>query len=84
VAAVTEAWVQCVKHTARGTQSPTAEEALVLREAQWRAQNEALRRSAAEAEQARLRESMAAWQAAAAAAATVQPVEQEVRLGGVG
>lgn len=69
--------VQCVKHTARGTHSPTAEEALVLREARWRAQTEALRRSVAEAEQARLRQSTAAWQAAATAVAEVQADDME-------
>ncbi|KAL4458577.1 hypothetical protein ABPG75_013442 [Micractinium tetrahymenae] len=78
VEAITAAWVQCVKHTARGAHSPTAEEALVLREARWRVQTEALRRSVAEAEQARLRESTAAWQAAAAAVADVQADDQEV------
>lgn len=70
--------MQCVKHTARGTHSLTAEETLVLREARREVQAEVLRRSVAEAEQARLRESTAAWRAAATAEAEARPDDQEV------
>ncbi len=75
--AITTAWLRCVKHTSRGTHTPSAEEALAVKEARWRAESAALRRSIAEAEQQRLPESTAQWQAQAAALA--QPVEQSVR-----
>ena len=52
------------------------EEVLALKEAKWKAENEALRASLAEASQQRLRESTAQWQQAAAAAAAVPPGEQ--------
>ena len=70
--AISEAWIRCVKHTTRGTHSPSFEEQLALREARWRGENEALRRSLAgqqAGQQQRLRESMAQWQEDAAAAA---------------
>ncbi|PRW59715.1 lipoxygenase homology domain-containing 1 isoform A [Chlorella sorokiniana] len=76
VEAITTAWLRCVKHTSRGAHTPSAEEALAVKEAHWRAESAALRRSLAEAEQQRLRESTAQWQAQAAALA--QPVEQPV------
>ena len=75
VEAITQAWLECVKHTARGTASPSASEAFALREAALRSQADALRRSVAEAAQARLRESTAAWRAAAVEA---RPVDEEV------
>ena len=77
VEAITTAWLRCVKHTSRGAHIPSAEEALAVKEAHWRAESAALRRSLAEAEQPRMRESTAHWQAQAAALA--QPVEQPVR-----
>ena len=80
VEAITQCWVQCVKHTARTGHQPSMEEVLALKEARWRAENEALRRSLAEAEQQRLRESTAQWQAAAAAAAAV-PVPPADQVG---
>ena len=84
VEAITTAWLRCVKHTSRGAHTPSAEEALAVKEARWRAESTALRRSVAEAEQQRLHESTAQWQAQAAALA--QPVEQPVRycFGAVG
>lgn len=48
-----------------------------MKEARWRAESAALRRSVADAEQQRLRESTVQWQAQAAALA--QPVDQPVR-----
>jgi hypothetical protein len=53
---IMRAWVRCVKHTARGTHSPGADELLAMREAKWRAENEALRKSLAEAEAGRQQE----------------------------
>jgi hypothetical protein len=76
VSAITEAWLGCIKHTARGAHMPSREEALVMQEARLQAENVELRRSLAEAGQQRLRESTAQWQAAAAAAETVH---KEVR-----
>ena len=76
--AITDVWVRCVKHTARSTHMPSAEETAAVREARWRAAAAAsLHRSLAEAEQARLRESTAAWQAAAAAA-LAEPADEPV------
>ncbi|GAB4821886.1 hypothetical protein N2152v2_008932 [Parachlorella kessleri] len=50
---ITRAWSRCVKHVARGTHSPGADELLAMREAKWRAENEALRKSLAEADKLR-------------------------------
>lgn len=44
---ISQAWVRCVKHVARGLHQPSADEVLALREAQWRAENDALRRCVA-------------------------------------
>jgi hypothetical protein len=56
------------------------EEVLALKEAKWKAENEALRASLAEAGQQRLRESTAQWQQAAAAAAIAVPPGEQVQM----
>lgn len=81
MSAITEAWVKCVKHTARGDHVPSADEAAAVQQARAHADSQALRRSLAQAEQARLRESTAQWQAATAAA-LAQPMEEPVRGSG--
>jgi hypothetical protein len=77
VDAITENWVSCVQHTSRATHHPSPQEILAIKEARWRAENQALRRSLADSERQRLCESTAQWQAAAASAAA-QTVQKEV------
>eukprot|EP00887_Chlorella_sp_A99_P006398 scaffold3.g6398.t1 len=45
---ISEAWIQCVKHTARGGHLPSGEEVLAFKEARWKAEAGALRRSLAD------------------------------------
>lgn len=77
MAKIGEAWVQCVKHTARGTHLPSGEEVLAFKEAAWKAETSALRRSLADVKASAEAREGEYWQRWAAAEAKVKALEQQ-------